>query len=189
VPTADDRARGARGGERRLFSRDELRLRPTGPARFRELVRRPQRSATPFEARREEDEAMMRQLRGWGRRLADGFGLRWRSLEAERQGVNGHYGICYEDGTIRIRLRHATTGKLLKQSSLVDTLCHELAHLRHMDHSPRFRRLYERILEVARREGFYRPGPGPEQRGPVQLSLFAEGCGTVRTIRRVEKRP
>ena len=63
-----------------------------------------------------------------------------------RRGIVEHYGICYADGRIRIRLRHATTGRLLKESSLVDTLCHELAHLRHFDHSPRFRRFHEQVL-------------------------------------------
>jgi hypothetical protein len=89
-----------------------------------------------------------------------------------------HYGICYEDGVILIRLRHAKTRKLLKESSLVDTLCHELAHLRYMDHSIRFRRLYARILDKARQLGYYRPGPD-DARKPRQLALFEPGaCGT-----------
>ena len=77
----------------------------------------------------------------------------------EADGVVQHYGICYADGRIRIRLRHAKTGRLLKESSLVDTLCHELAHLKHFDHSPRFRSFYEKILAEARRRRWYRPGP------------------------------
>jgi hypothetical protein len=121
----------------------------------------------------------MDKLRGFGVELAGRFNLRWKCLLAERQGVVEHYGICYEDGEIRIRLRHARTGRLLKESSLVDTLCHELAHLRHLDHSERFRRLYVRILDEARARGFYRPGPQDERR-PTQLALFGDGCGTLR---------
>lgn len=121
----------------------------------------------------------MRQLRQWGADLTKTFGLRDPVLEAEHDGVTEHYGICYEDGLIRIRLRHARTGKLLKQSSLVDTLCHELAHLKHMNHGLRFRRLYQRILAQARQLGYYRPGP--EGRRPQQASLFDErACGTGR---------
>ena len=80
-----------------------------------------------------------------------------------------HYGICYRDGLIRIRLRHASTGKLLKESSLVDTLCHELAHLKVFDHSLRFRRFYLKILDEARERGWYKPGPA-EIKGPIQGS-------------------
>jgi len=121
---------------------------------------------------------MMTRLRGWGVDLARRFGLRYKSLDPEQDGVTEHYGICYEDGVIRIRLRHAKTRKLLKESSLVDTLCHELAHLRHLDHSIRFRRLYAKILDKARQLGYYRPGPG-DARKPRQLTLFEAGaCGT-----------
>ena len=49
--------------------------------------------------------------------IAARFGLRYRSIEAEAARVKRRYGICYSDGTIRIRLRHATTGKSLKYSS------------------------------------------------------------------------
>lgn len=85
------------------------------------------------------------------------FGLRYRVLEAERANVKRRYGVCFSDGTIRIRLRHAATGKPLKYSSLVNTLCHELAHLRHFNHGPHFQAFYARILEWARREGIYQP--------------------------------
>jgi len=131
----------------------------------------------------------MASLRRDAERIAARFDLRYRALEAERVGTNGHYGICYSDGTIRIRLQHATSGRPLKYSSLVNTLCHELAHLRHFDHGLRFQRLYAQILEFARDEGIYRPGrprpaepraPRPpaaarEPEGPRQLALFAPG--------------
>lgn len=91
-------------------------------------------------------------------RIARVFGLRYRSIEPERPQVKRRLGVCYRDGSIRIRLSHATTGRALKYSSLVDTLCHELAHLRHFNHGRRFQALYRQILEHARREGIYRPG-------------------------------
>ena len=90
-------------------------------------------------------------------RICARFGLRYGAIEAERANVKRRYGICYADGRIKIRLRHARTGKPLRYSSLVNTLCHELAHLRHFDHSPRFHAFYEQILGWARREGIYRP--------------------------------
>ena len=155
----------------RLFEPSELKLRPTGEARFRKLTGSPSRPPTVREARAEEERAAMERLLDHARDLGTRFNLRYAAIEAEQDGVNEHYGICYEDGVIRIRLRHAKTGRLLKESSLVDTLCHELAHLRYLDHSLRFRRLYEEILETARRLGYYRPGP-LRPSGPIQLSLF-----------------
>jgi hypothetical protein len=96
--------------------------------------------------------------------LAARFGLRYRAIEAERPRVKRRYGVCYADGTIRIRLRHAATGKPLKYSSLVNTLCHELAHLKHFNHGLRFQRFYRQILEHARAARIYLPGPELVQR-------------------------
>ena len=113
--------------------------------------------------------------------LAARFRLEYRAVEADRANATSRYGICYADGTIRIRLRHASTGRPLKYSSLVNTLCHELAHLRHFDHGPRFKDFYLRILAFARQQGIYSPGrgeaqpveaPPPRLPGAVQLELF-----------------
>jgi predicted metal-dependent hydrolase len=89
--------------------------------------------------------------------IAARFGLRYRAIEPERPQVRRRYGVCYRDGTIRIRLFHVVTGEPLLYSSLVATLCHELAHLRHFDHSPRFRSFNLQVLEWARQSGIYRP--------------------------------
>ncbi len=176
-----DRSGRRRRTERapRLFDRGELRLHPTGEARFRTLTRRPARHPTTREARSEEDLTAMAQLRARAKVLAPRFDMRYRRIEPEQDGVYEHYGICYDDGVIRIRLRHAVSDRLLKESSLADTLCHELAHLRHMDHSVRFRNLYREILDEARRLGYYRPGKADDD-GPRQGHLF-EGCGVEAT--------
>ena len=106
--------------------------------------------------------SLIEQLELDASRIARVFGLRYRTIEPERPQVKRRLGVCYRDGTIRIRLQHATTGRPLKYSSLVDTLCHELAHLRHFNHGKRFQSFYRRILDHARREGIYRPGPADE---------------------------
>lgn len=129
---------------------------------------------------------LIRRLNRDGAVLASHFGLRYRAILPESPRVKRRYGICYVDGTIKIRLFHARTGRPLRYSSLVDTLCHELAHLAHFDHSRRFWRLYERILARARELGIYRPGvrgtrpdpapPAPAPRPvPEQLPLFGAG--------------
>ena len=133
-------------------------------------------------------EALLARIRRDAELLAARFELRYRVIEAERPRVKRRYGVCYADGTIRIRLRHATSGEPLKYSSLVNTLCHELAHLRHFDHGLRFRRFYAQILEYARDQGLYQPGQlrGNERSAavlerprvtsrPAQLPLFGTG--------------
>ena len=130
------------------------------------------------EALADENRKIMNKLRRWGTELSRIFDLQYTSLQAEREGVTEHYGVCYEDGAIRIRLRHARTKRLLKESSLVDTLCHELAHLRYMNHGLRFRRLYQQILDQARRLGHYRPGPGDASRLRQGTLFDSQACGT-----------
>jgi predicted metal-dependent hydrolase len=128
---------------------------------------------------------LMARLNRDAEQLAARFQLRYRAVEAERPNVKRRYGVCFSDGTIRIRLRHVVTRKHLKYSSLVNTLCHELAHLRHFNHGPRFKVFYLKILEYARTEGIYQPGPpretparlperppSPPRAAAEQLSLF-----------------
>ena len=119
---------------------------------------------------RREVRALVERLTRDAERIAARFDLNYQSIQAERAGINGHYGICDSDGAIKIRLRHVKTGRPLKYSSLVNTLCHELAHLRHFDHGPRFKAFYFRLLEFARAEGIYQPRPAGPASEPVAAS-------------------
>jgi hypothetical protein len=160
----------------RLFDPEAYRCDPGAAVRLKELARTHRAPRHPRFDREDEDRRTMTQLRAMADDLAGVFKLRVTTIEPERDGVVAHYGICYQDGSIRIRLRHARTGRLLKESSLVDTLCHELAHLKHFNHSQRFYRYYWKVLDEARRRGFYRPGPQDDK--PRQLSLFEDwACG------------
>ncbi len=177
MPRMGSRKRAA-SPARPLFDVSRFEVKPAWTVLLRGLAERPVPPAGAREARVGEERAVIGRLRRMARELGVRFGLRPAILEAEREGVTEHYGVCYAGGLIRIRLRHAVTGKLLKESSLVDTLCHELAHLRHFDHGPRFRELYLKVLAEARALGFYRPGPEPNGR---QRSLFHAGaCGLYR---------
>lgn len=117
----------------------------------------------------------MRRVRTDADRIAAQFGLEYKRLEAERTDVTEHYGVCYSDGTIRIRLRHAVTGKPLKYSSLMDTVCHELSHLRHFDHGERFEALFLQMLQWAREQGIYDPTQNDPRRaassGPQEAAV------------------
>ncbi|MFH1130874.1 MAG: Wss1p-related putative metallopeptidase [Pseudomonadota bacterium] len=106
---------------------------------------------------RKDNAQLMTQLRHDALLIAERFGLNFQSLEAERPTIKSRYGICYADGLIKIRLHHVRTGKPLKYSSLIDTLCHELAHLRHFNHGPEFKAFFWQILNWARSQGIYRP--------------------------------
>lgn len=100
---------------------------------------------------------LLTRLRYDAYRIATRFGLRYRVIHAERANVKRRYGVCFSDGEIRIRLANVRTGEPLKYSSLVATLCHELAHLKHFDHGDAFRAYNARLLEFARSEGIYAP--------------------------------
>lgn len=140
---------------------------------------------------------LMKRLSADAERISAQFGLEYLSLEAERANVKSRYGICYDDGTIKIRLNHSVTGEPLRYSSLVNTLCHELAHLRHFNHGPRFKAFYLHMLEWCREQAIYRPralaparaapteaaaaiapreptrrAPEAPPQGPTQLELF-----------------
>ena len=118
---------------------------------------------------------LIEQLNRDAEHIARRFGLRYRSIEAERANVKSRYGICYSDGVIKIRLRHSVTGRSLKYSSLVNTLCHELAHLRHFNHGERFKAFYLQLLDYARRDGIYRPGRPQRPAVPVRRRRSAQG--------------
>ena len=127
---------------------------------------------------RKQRQQLVARLNRDAAHIARHFGLRFRVVEAERAGVKRRYGVCYDDGTIRIRLCHARTGAPLRYSSLADTLCHELAHLRYWNHDARFRAYHQRLLAFARRAGIYRPRPRqlprPRRAAPPQAPRRAQ---------------
>ncbi len=129
--------------------------------------------------RKTQETHVLELLRRDAEALAGPFRLVFSSISKTRRDAH-LYGCCDTDGNIRIRLRSRVTGELLRYSSLVATLCHELAHLRHFDHGQEFTRLYRNLLEFARRTGRYCPGPGaarmrrpPLPAGPVRVSMAA----------------
>lgn len=103
------------------------------------------------------ERQMLERLDRDARRLAGQFRLPLVHLTKESDRVKRRFGSCDSNGVIRIRLRNRRNGDFLKYSSLVATLCHELAHLHHLNHGRHFRALYMRILEYARATAIYRP--------------------------------
>ena len=122
------------------------------------------------EQRELTEEEVMRRLHRDAGRLVDQFRLPLARLAKEGNRVKRRYGSCDSDGVIRIRLLNQRTGKILKYSSMISTLCHELAHLRHFDHGPRFKAFYFRLLDFARAEGIYQPRRAGLASEPVAAS-------------------
>lgn len=102
------------------------------------------------------DEAAVPELvRAWFRERAEPL-LKWRlMLHARRQGgripqfglsdARTQWGICHPDGRIRLNWRLAQA-----PLSIIDYVAaHEVAHLLHADHSPRFWRQVEAIYPDA----------------------------------------
>jgi len=122
-------------------------------------------------------EQLVTRLREDAEHIREHFGLPPFHLDADRASAHDRYGLCYDDGRIFVRLVHAKTGKPLKYSALIDTVVHELAHLRHMNHGPRWRALYERMLQWCREQGLYEPRALPHvpasPPGTRQLGLFS----------------
>ena len=151
------------------------------------------------EPTREARDRAIERLRRHAALLASAFDLPLHSIEPESERVRRRYGICYADGRIRIRLHQLRGTDVLKYSVMVDTLCHELAHLRYFDHGRRFWRFYRRILAYAARQGIYRPGPeaalaptpfrslpaaiqrAAPRSAPAQLDLFPESASEARS--------
>ena len=128
----------------------------------------------PRPGKKPDYSELMARLRRDADRISRHFNLAYREISPERANVKRRYGVCYADGRILVRLNHARTGETLKYSSLINTVCHELAHLRHFNHGPRFKDFYFQIVDYARREGIYRPGRAPSREW-IQMDLFGSG--------------
>ena len=110
-------------------------------------------------------------------RIAKPFGLRYRAIVAERAGVKRRYGACFDDGTIKIRLVNVVSGKPLRYESLLDTLCHELAHLKYWHHGPTFQRFHRRLLGYAKEHGIGQDAPR-RSRSAARATPAGEESGT-----------
>jgi hypothetical protein len=127
-----------------------------------------------------DENSLLERLRGDARAIAGPFSLEFQQIGKTRRDAR-IYGCCDSDGHIRLRLRSRATGEFLKYSSLLATLCHELAHLRHFDHGADFTRLYRRLVRFAREIGLYRPAasgthPPPLAEGVVRAKLAASAA-------------
>jgi len=82
------------------------------------------------------------------------FGLRLKKVRPLSLKKN-FYGDCVKKtGRIRIQVRRRGVGKLLAYQ-IADTMAHELAHLKYMNHGERWFRFYTQVLHRIGRGSFY----------------------------------
>jgi predicted metal-dependent hydrolase len=103
------------------------------------------------------EKRLLSRIRKDGRRIAKRFRLRYLRILQESPRVRARYGSCDEDRVIRLRLYRLKDRKFMRYPILINTLCHELAHLKYMDHSKNFKQLNEIILKWARKRKIYCP--------------------------------
>jgi predicted metal-dependent hydrolase len=103
------------------------------------------------------ENQLLSKLRRDARRISKRFHLRYLDVITEPMGVRDRYGSCDGDRVIRIRLHRLRDGKFFKYWNLIHTLCHEMAHLKHMDHSKNFKELNRQILSWAKVRQIYVP--------------------------------
>lgn len=137
----------------------------------------------------EARERAIERLRRHAALLAEAFELPLRSIEPESARVRSRYGICYADGRIQIRVHQLRSADVLKYSVMVDTLCHELAHLRHFNHGRRFWAFYRRIRAYASRQGIYRPGAETGVAAPIPFRASQPPAEPRRSLAQLELFP
>ena len=54
-------------------------------------------------------------------------------------------GICWEDGKIELDFRSKNSKSFAKIETIIDTVVHELAHLRHMEHDKKFWDFFDKM--------------------------------------------
>ncbi len=102
------------------------------------------------------ENKLLSKLRKDARKIARKFKLKLRKLELEHPRVRSRFGRCDESKTIRLRLHRLKDRNWISYPHLIHTLCHELAHLKFMNHSNEFKKFNKSILLWAKKAGIYK---------------------------------
>lgn len=96
---------------------------------------------------RREDREVWFVVRSLVRRYAVLFGLELRKVKPlKRKHAKKMYGYCTDKGTVAIGIRDHGEKKLYNAYRIMETIAHELAHVKHWNHGPEWFALYGQIL-------------------------------------------
>lgn len=80
--------------------------------------------------------------------LADDFKVKYNSV-TELPNTEEHLGQCDLNKNIAIRLKQYKRNKELKPMTVMDTLCHEMAHILFFEHGKKHRAVVRLMLKRA----------------------------------------
>lgn len=75
----------------------------------------------------------------------------FKKLAGNDKCAKNSYGYCSADRHIRIGLRNPHTNKPVKWETVINTVCHELAHLTYHHHKRSWYRLYRKYFNYVMR--------------------------------------
>lgn len=102
-----------------------------------------------------DDKALWALVKKIARRHAVLHGLELKKVKPmHRRYAKKFYGYCTDRGVVAIGLR-SERKKRYCAYRILETLAHELAHLRHWDHSQKWFALYGKILDSIGRDGIF----------------------------------
>ena len=100
-----------------------------------------------------DDFEIFHEARKLAYRLADLIDEKLNTFEAKRRPSTGTLGLCYVDERrISILFRRKSDGRWWKhpqtRKDVLETVAHEVAHLRHPNHNKEFRKLEKQLIEA-----------------------------------------
>lgn len=70
----------------------------------------------------------------------------FKKLAGNDKCAKNSFGYCSTDGHIRIAIRNPNTGKPVKWETVINTVCHELAHMTYQHHKRSWYILYRKYF-------------------------------------------
>lgn len=94
--------------------------------------------------------AILDELKTYARLIAKKYDLKFKKIKLIN--VSKRYeGWCTADGYIGIAVIDPDVDEYFDHDRIIDTLCHEMAHLKHHNHGDNWKALFKQILRYCRK--------------------------------------